>query len=55
MDHNRVSFRWKDYADNHRTKVMTVSAEEFVDRTLGTGWREVDGDHLPPNSPVRCR
>ena len=32
MDHDRVSFRWKDYADNHRTKVMTVSAEEFLRR-----------------------
>jgi hypothetical protein len=29
-----VSFRWKDYADEDRTKVMRVTAEEFVRRFL---------------------
>jgi Putative transposase/Transposase zinc-binding domain len=46
MDHDRVSFRWKDYADNHRTKVMTVSAEEFIRRLLL---------HVLPKGFVRIR
>jgi hypothetical protein len=46
MDHDRVSFRWKDYADNHRTKVMTVSAEEFLRRLLL---------HVLPKGFVRIR
>jgi putative transposase/transposase-like zinc-binding protein len=29
-----VSFRWKDYADEDRTKVMRLTAEEFVRRFL---------------------
>jgi hypothetical protein len=46
MDYDRVSFRWKDYADNHRTKVMTVSAEEFLRRLLL---------HVLPKGFVRIR
>jgi len=46
MDDDRVSFRWKDYADNHRTKVMTVSAEEFLRRWLL---------HVLPKGFVRIR
>src|SRR6516165_913639 len=46
MDHDRVSFQWKDYADNHRTKVMTVSAEEFIRRLLL---------HVLPKGFVRVR
>jgi hypothetical protein len=46
MDHNQVSFRWKDYADNHQTKVMTVSAEEFIRRLLL---------HVLPKGFVRIR
>jgi len=46
MDHDRVSFRWKDYADNHRTKVMTVAAEEFLRRWLL---------HVLPKGFVRIR
>jgi hypothetical protein len=46
MDDDRVSFRWKDYADNHRTKVMTVSAEEFLRRLLL---------HVLPKGFVRIR
>jgi hypothetical protein len=30
----QVSFRWKDYADDHRTKVMHLTAEEFIRRFL---------------------
>jgi hypothetical protein len=29
-----VSFRWKDYADDHRTKVMLLTADEFIRRFL---------------------
>ena len=29
-----VSFRWKDYADNNRQKVMTLSTAEFIRRFL---------------------
>jgi Putative transposase/Transposase zinc-binding domain len=30
----QVSFRWKDYADEHRTKVMRLTADEFIRRFL---------------------
>jgi hypothetical protein len=30
----RVSFQWKDYADDNRQKSMTLSADEFVRRFL---------------------
>jgi len=30
----QVSFRWKDYRHPHRSKVMTVSADEFIRRFL---------------------
>jgi hypothetical protein len=30
----RVSFRWKDYRHHHKTKVMTLDAEEFLRRFL---------------------
>jgi hypothetical protein len=30
----RVQFRWKDYADHDRVKVMTLAAEEFLRRFL---------------------
>jgi len=46
MEHDRVSFRWKDYADHHRAKVMTVSAEEFLRRVLL---------HVLPKGFVRIR
>lgn len=41
-----MSFRWKDYADSHRTKVMTISAEEFLRRLLL---------HVLPKGFVRIR
>src|SRR5262249_7462353 len=34
MEDGQVRFRWKDYADQHRLKVISVSAEEFVRRFL---------------------
>lgn len=34
MENDRVSFRWRDYADSNRTKIMTVDAAEFIRRFL---------------------
>jgi hypothetical protein len=34
LTEGKVSFEWKDDADGHRRKVMTVSAEEFIRRFL---------------------
>jgi hypothetical protein len=34
LEDGRVSFQWKDYRDQQRQKVMTVSAEEFIRRFL---------------------
>src|ERR1700722_17943612 len=34
MDCDKVSFRWKDYRDDNRQKIMTLPGEEFVRRFL---------------------
>jgi hypothetical protein len=34
MDDGKVSFRWKDYRDDSRQKIMTLPGEEFVRRFL---------------------
>jgi hypothetical protein len=34
LEDGYVSFRWKDYADDHRTKVMRLTADEFIRRFL---------------------
>jgi hypothetical protein len=34
MADDAVSFRWRDYADNNKTKIMTVGADEFIRRFL---------------------
>jgi hypothetical protein len=36
VDHRdgRVGFRWKDYADHDRVKVLTLTADEFLRRFL---------------------
>lgn len=34
VDEHTVSFRWKDYRDGGRVKVMTLSADEFIRRFL---------------------
>ena len=34
FDGQRVSFQWKDYADDNRQKSMTLAADEFVRRFL---------------------
>lgn len=33
-ENDSVSFRWRDYADNNKSKIMTVSADEFIRRFL---------------------
>jgi hypothetical protein len=43
---DRVSFRWKDYAQGSKQKVMTVSADEFLRRFL---------IHVLPKGLVRIR
>jgi Putative transposase/Transposase zinc-binding domain len=34
LEDNQVFFRWKDYADDQRTKVMRLTADEFIRRFL---------------------
>jgi hypothetical protein len=34
IDDDHVTFRWKDYRDDHRQKTMTLTAEEFIRRFL---------------------
>lgn len=46
MDDDTVSFRWKDYADGNKPKVMTVDGIEFVRRFL---------QHVLPTGFVRIR
>ena len=33
-NNDNVSFRWRDYADENKTKIMTLTAEEFIRRYL---------------------
>jgi hypothetical protein len=46
LDDGRVRFRWKDYADGDRVKVMELEAEEFLRRFLL---------HVGPDGFVRIR
>jgi hypothetical protein len=34
LDNDQVSFQWRDYKDNNRTKLMTLEAPEFIRRFL---------------------
>ncbi len=34
VENGKVSFRWRDYADNNKSKIMTVDANEFIRRFL---------------------
>ena len=34
MEKDTVSFKWRDYKDDSKNKVMTLSAEEFIRRFL---------------------
>jgi putative transposase/transposase-like zinc-binding protein len=46
LEHGRVTFDWKDYADRSRTKTMTLDAVEFIRRFLL---------HVLPSGMVRIR
>jgi len=46
MEAGKVSFRWKDYADGHREKTMTLDACEFIRRFLM---------HVVPSGFMRIR
>jgi hypothetical protein len=46
MDDGHVTFRYKDYADDHRQKTMTLSAEEFLRRFV---------QHVLPRGFVKVR
>lgn len=46
LEQGQVTFRWKDYADGSRSKVMTLSADEFLRRFLL---------HVLPRGFVRIR
>jgi hypothetical protein len=43
---DRVRFRWRDYADTDRVKVMGLAVEEFLNRFLR---------HIVPDGFVRIR
>lgn len=34
VSEDNVTFKWRDYRDNHKSKVMTLDAEEFIRRFL---------------------
>jgi hypothetical protein len=46
LDAGRVTFRYKDYADAHRAKTMTLTAEEFLRRFV---------QHVLPKGFVKIR
>jgi len=46
LENGKVTFRWKDYADHSRTKLMTLDAVEFIRRFLL---------HVVPSGFVRIR
>jgi len=46
MRDGRVTFRYKDYADDHRQKTMTLTADEFLRRFV---------QHVLPRSFVKVR
>ena len=45
-DENSVTFKWRDYADNNKVKLMTLSPEEFIRRFLS---------HVVPKNFMRIR
>lgn len=46
MEHGKVTFRWKDYRDNNKNKLMTLDANEFIRRFLL---------HILPDNYVKIR
>jgi hypothetical protein len=55
MDDGRVTFRYKDYADAHRQKTMTLTADEFLRRfvqhVLPKGFMKIRHYGLLANRP----
>jgi hypothetical protein len=49
LDDGRVSFTWKDYRQDGKTKVMTIAADEFIRRFL----QHTVPPWLPPDPPYR--
>jgi hypothetical protein len=45
-DDNTVRFKWRDYADGNKTKIMTLDAHEFIRRYLS---------HILPDGFMRVR
>jgi hypothetical protein len=45
-DDNQVAFKWRDYSDNSKTKIMTLDAHEFIRRYLS---------HILPDRFMRVR
>jgi hypothetical protein len=48
-ENGRVSFRWKDYRSNNKSKAMTLDADEFIRRFL----LHVLPKGVPPHSSLR--
>ncbi|MBL4935093.1 IS91 family transposase [Clostridium sp. YIM B02515] len=46
IENNSVTFKWHDYKDNSKCKLMTISAEEFIRRFLV---------HILPNGFMKIR
>jgi hypothetical protein len=42
IEDDKVAFRWKDYRDNNREKIMVLPAEEFIRRFLRSNRAESD-------------
>ena len=53
----QVSFTWKDYRQDGKTKVMTLSADEFIRRflqhTVPDGFHRIRHIRLPRQRPSR--
>ncbi len=45
-DDKQVAFKWRDYSDNNKTKIMTLDAHEFIRRYLS---------HILPDGFMRVR
>lgn len=46
LENEQVTFKWRDYRDNNKQKIMTISAEEFIRRFLM---------HILPSKFVKIR
>lgn len=46
LDDGNVTFKWRDYRDGKKEKIMTVTAEEFIRRFLS---------HILPNRFTKIR